>query len=71
MILIWGISLRKMLLAWMSTQTSAPAMSSKISAAMYSGMEPSLLPGNVRFMSRSNPGTPLDMESMPSGLMAG
>lgn len=71
LILIWGISLRKMLLAWMSMHTSAPAMSSKISAATYSGMDPSLFPGNVRFMSRSKPGIPLVMESIPSGFSAG
>ena len=60
-----------MLLACMSMQTSAPAMSLKISDAMYSGMEPSFLPGKVLFMSRSNPGIPLVMESIPSGFRAG
>ncbi len=60
-----------MLLAWMSMHTSAPAMSLNISAATYSDMEPSFLPGKVLFMSRSNPGMPLVMESMPSGLRAG
>lgn len=66
-----GISVRKILLAWMSIHTSAPSRSSQISAATYSVMLPSRFPGNRRFMSRSNAGIPRVRESMPSGFIAG
>lgn len=45
--------------------------SSMIFEAMYSGMEPFSEPGNMRFISKSKPGIPLVMESMPNGFIAG
>ena len=49
----------------------APAMSATILWATYSGMELAASPGKIRFMSRSNPGTPRVTESTPSGFRAG
>jgi hypothetical protein len=39
--------------------------------ATYSGTGPSSFPGKIRFMSRSNIGMPLVMESIPRGFRDG
>ena len=67
----WGISRRKMLLAWISTHAAAPFKSSVSFAAIYSDIEPVSEPGNVRFISRSHRGMPRVIVLMPSGFKAG
>ena len=66
-----GISRRKMFEAWMSTTQVAPFMSATMREAIASSVVPRELPGKMRFMSRSKPGIPRVIESIPRGLIAG